>query len=272
MAGSVTASVYTDRTFGLAVQDTLMLRGAPVVAYDTVFSRGGVSDLRIAAAYGLGRQVAVGLGLHLLTGSNRFDSRRRHSDSAYAPVRIVSELSFAGVGVSAGAVVEAAPGLQLSAFARLDGDLSIDKDATDLGDLSLPRTLGGGLQWAPSRRFAVAGHVMAQTWSRLDQEIKDREGVGAVNTVRVAGGLEWVRDASAAGRFPIRLGFRWDQLPFPPVEGAGAGRELAIALGSGFRFSGGRGSLDMALERVWREEGSFRERAFALKLGVGIRQ
>jgi hypothetical protein len=271
MVGSVSASVYTDRTFALALEDTLTLRGEEVVVYDTLFSRGGVSDLRVAAAYSVSSRLAVGLGLHLLTGSNRFDSRRRHSDSTYAPVRVVNELSFAGLGLSVGAVLQPTRSLQLAGFLRLDGDLQIEKDTADLGELNLPRTMGGGLQWAPTRRLLAAGHVITQSWSRLDGDLKDRGGVGAVNTTRLGGGLEWLRDGTNPARFPVRLGVRFDELPFPPSEGVGAGRERAVSLGTGFRFAGGRGSLDLALERVWRDEGGFRERALALKLGVGVR-
>jgi long-subunit fatty acid transport protein len=272
LVGSVSASVYADRTFGLSLEDSLVLRDVPVVAYDTIHSRGGISDLRAGLAYRIGPRAAVGLGLHILTGTNRIEFRRHFSDSNYAPVRLRNELSFAGFGVSVGALVEPVVGLQLAAFARLDGDLSLDRDTTDIGDLSLPRSLGAGVRWQAARQLILAGHFLTQTWSRLDEDLKARGGVGAVNTVAVAGGLEWFRSATRPGRLPIRAGVRWGQLPFPVEAGADGGSELAIALGTGFRFAGDRGSVDVAVERTWRDEGTFRERANALKLGIGIRQ
>jgi hypothetical protein len=272
LVGSVSASVYSDRTFGLALEDSLVLRDVPVVASDTVLSRGGISDLRAGLAYRIGARAAVGLGLHILTGTNRIEFRRTFSDSNYASVRLRNELSFAGFGVSLGALVEPVVGLQLAAFARLDGDLSLDRDTTDIGDLNLPRSLGAGVRWQAARGLVIAGHVLTQTWSRLDADLKARGGVGAVNTVAVAGGLEWFRSATRPGRLPIRAGVRWGRLPFPVEDGAEGGSELAIALGTGFRFAGDRGSVDLAVERIWRDEGVFRERAFALKLGIGIRQ
>lgn len=272
LVGSVSASVYSDRTFGLALEDSLVLRDVPVVASDTVLSRGGISDLRAGLAYRIGPRAAVGLGLHILTGTNRIEFRRTFSDSNYASVRLRNELSFAGFGVSLGALVEPVVGLQLAAFARLDGDLSLDRDTTDIGDLNLPRSLGAGVRWQAARGLVIAGHVLTQTWSRLDADLKARGGVGAVNTVAVAGGLEWFRSATRPGRLPIRAGVRWGRLPFPVEDGAEGGSELAIALGTGFRFAGDRGSVDLAVERIWRDEGVFRERAFALKLGIGIRQ
>lgn len=272
LVGSVSAAVYADRTFGLALEDSLVLRDLPVVAYDTILSRGGISDLRAGLAYRIGPRAAVGLGLHLLSGTNRIEFRRHFSDSAYFPVGLRNELSFSGFGVSLGALVEPAAGLQLAAFARLDGDLSLDRDTTDIGDLSLPRSLGAGARWQAGRRVILAGHVFAQTWSRLDPDLKARGGVGAVNTIAVAGGLEWFRSGTRPGRLPVRAGVRWSELPFPVEEGVGGGRELAVALGTGFRFAGDRGSVDVAGERIWRDEGLFRERAFALKLSIGIRQ
>jgi len=270
--GAVSASVYSDRTFALGLEDTLVVSGRDVVAYDTLVSHGGISDIRVAGAYALTSRISVGVGLHLLTGSNRLEYRRRLVDSAFASAIIASELSYSGLGASLGVTARPTAGLAVAGYVRLDGELSIDRDTTDVGAVTLPRTLGLGVQWIPTRRFALAGQALHQTWSRMDQDLKDRGGTGARNTLRLAGGGEFIRDPVNPGRLPVRIGVRWGELPFPMTDAGTGGTEFALALGSGFTFAGGRGTFDVAVERVWREDGTaFRERAFSLKLGVGVR-
>jgi len=273
MSGSLSASVYTDRTFGLAFQQPVELRGESVLATDTLTSKGGITDLRGALAYAFSPRLVVGVGLHLLTGINRVEYRRHFDDSAYAAVRLVNEVSYSGAGVSLGAMAEPIRSrLQLAGFVRFDGDLGVDRNDEDTGELSMPQTLGVAAQLTPSRRLILAAHLIRQSWSRMDQDLRERDGAGAVNTQAAAFGLEWLRDGERSGRFPIRAGVRWAELPFRLTTDDAAGREYGVSIGTGFLFAGGRGTFDLALERVWRDEGAFTERMMGLKLGIGLRQ
>jgi hypothetical protein len=271
-AGSVSVSGYTDRTFGLASTDTVIIRDAPVGVTDTVYSKGGVNDLRLALVYrGIGRRFQAGLGLHLLTGTNRISYERIFGDPAYVPVVVRNELSFVGAGVSAGFMAQPARSLSVAAMARLETDLSIKKDTMHVGDIAMPITLAAGAHWRPTGVLLVAGHVLSRDWSRSDEDIRNRGGVGAVRTLEVAGGVELARGGQRPEILPLRAGARWARLPFPLIEGQ-EGSEFALTLGTGTRFGGDRGGLDLALERVWRREGSgYRETGFGIKAGVAIR-
>lgn len=272
LAGGVSASVYTDRTFSLATEDSVELRGIPTAVFDTLESRGGLNDLRFAAAY-RGDGVAFGLGFHLMTGTNRLGYRRVFADSSYARVESLAEMSFIGVGLSAGVIVAPNDHLWIGATARWDGDLSMEVDTLKAGKLPLPVTLSGGIQWSPSSRLSVGGHVIRQGWSKLDQPLKDRGGSGASSTLSASAGFELARSARTVDRFPLRMGLRWASLPFPLEDGLAQGSEFGVSAGTGFAFGGGRGVLDLAFERIWRQQDSgFSEKAFAVKLGVTIRQ
>ncbi len=272
LSGGVSASVYADRTFSLATEDSVELRGIPTAVFDTLESRGGLSDLRVAAAY-RGDGVAFGLGFHLMTGTNRLAYRRVFDDSSYARVESLAELSFIGVGLSAGVIVAPNDHLLIGATARWDGDLSMEVDSLKNGKLPLPATLSGGIQWTPSATLSVGGHVIHQAWSKLDQPLKDRDGSGAYNSLSASAGFELARSARAIGRFPLRMGVRWASLPFPLEDGLAQGSEFGVSAGTGFAFGGGRGILDLAVERIWRQQDpGFSEKAFAIKLGVTIRQ
>lgn len=267
---SVSVAAYTDRTFALASTDTLTIRDQPVAVTDTTLSKGGVNDIRVAASYRIGSRLAIGFGVHALTGSNRIDFRRHFSDSSYSTVRLQNELSFAGPGLSAGLIGEPVRNVRLAALLRWDGTLKYNKDSTRLGEMSMPLTLGVGLQWSASRSLSIAGHFLARNWSVADEDIRNRGGTGARNTIEVAGGGELATNSRRLSQFPIRVGARYAKLPFPLVEG-GVGSEVMVSAGTGLRLSGGRASLDVALERAWRTEGAYKERAFMLMFGVGIR-
>jgi hypothetical protein len=103
-------SNYTSRDFTVATQGTIDLRGVPVGVTDLFSSRGGLSDFRVAGAYRVHDRWTFGVGFHAITGSNRLESRRAFSDSLnYLSSVQKSEISYAGVGLSAGVIRQFGP-------------------------------------------------------------------------------------------------------------------------------------------------------------------
>lgn len=267
----VSVAAYTDRTFALALTDTLTVRDVPVAVNDTLVSKGGINDIRVAVSYRISTRLAVALAGHALTGTNRFEYRRSFSDSSYLPIRLRNELSFAGPGISAGISAEPVLGVRVTGLFRWDGDVAFNKDSTRLADLRMPFTYGGavGLEAGPS--LSLGAQVIGRNWSVADEGIRGRGGIGAVNTWEFSGGGELLTNRRNASKLPIRFGMRYAQLPFPLVEG-NRGREISASLGTGLTVGGGRGRIDFALERSWRAEGDdFTEKAFMFGLGVSIR-
>jgi hypothetical protein len=135
----------------------------------------------------------------------------------------------------------------------------------------MPITLAGGVQIQAGSRLLLAGQAIARNWSVADEFVVSQGGIGARDTFEGSVGLEWIRNSSRRSSFPLRLGMRYAQLPFPVVAGQ-EGKELQLSLGTGFRFTAERGSLDIAIEQTWREDAvSFKEQTFMLTVGVGIR-
>jgi len=266
----VSYSGYSNRDFTLATADTLDIRGILVPVHDTLASRGGISDLRFAGAYRLHQGWVLGAGIHVLTGSNRVEFRRSFADPGYEPVRQLSELSYAGVGVSLGATRQLGSKLTVAALARTDGHVGLDRDSARVARVDLPYTLGLGLRAGLVPRLDLAGHAIFRTWSGANSDLLEQGGTGASNTFEVAGGGEYTTDPRRPYRRPIRFGARFATLPFPVVEG-GQPREFAVAIGTGTRFAQQRGGVDLALEHVWRTEGEFKERAFLVTVGISVR-
>lgn len=268
---SVSVGAYSDRSFALASEDTVAPRGVSIAVFDTLTSKGGLSDSRVAGSFLISPSLSVGLGLHLVSGSARIEARRTFEDTSYAIAVSQSDLSFAGFGVSAGFHASVAPQFRLAGMIRTDTKLNVDRDTTRTGSVELPLTIAGGFLFAPSNKLAIAGQGRWRNWSVASEDLQDQGGVGSRDSYEISGGIEYVPDPRRPFRRPLRLGARYGTLPFPLVTGQEP-HEFAVSAGTGFRFTGGRGAVDVALERVWRSAGTeFTERAFLLTVGISIR-
>ena len=266
----ISYSTYANRDFSSASRDTLVLRDQPVPVDDTLSSRGGISDLRVAAAYTLRERSVVGASFHVLTGTNRLESRRTFSDSQYVPVEQSAELSYAGVGASVGAMQQLGGSVWLAAIARSDGKVTVDRDSARVSQVDLPYTMGLGARWKASTRLDLAAHGIYRTWSGANSDLLAQGGTGADNTFEVALGGEYIGDPRRPFRRPIRFGAHYATLPFPLQPGLQP-KEFGVSLGSGVRFAQERAGIDIAVEHLWRSAGDFKERAFVISVGIGVR-
>jgi hypothetical protein len=266
----VSYSNYTSRDFTVATEDTLDLRGVPVGVTDSFSSRGGLSDFRLAGAYRVHDRWTFGGGFHVITGSNRLESRRVFDDPAYLSSVQRSEISYAGIGLSAGVIRQFGPRLGVAALLRTDGHLNVDRDSVRVGRIDLPYTFGLGIRLQPAARLELGVQTIMRTWSGANSDLLQQGGIGAKNTIEVAGGALYTPDPNRPSRRPIRLGARYATLPFPLLPGEQS-HEFGVSLGSGMRFAQQRAGIDLALEHLWRSEGAYSERAFIISLGVSVR-
>jgi hypothetical protein len=205
-------SNYTTRDYSLSFPATIVLRDQPVDVTDTIESRGGINDFRLAAAYRLGQRWVVGAGAHIITGSNRVEARRTFSDTLYARSVQRAELSFAGFGVSLGVVGQIGNRLTVSAMARTDSRVSMDLDSVEVTKIDLPLSLGGAARLRVTPKLHAAGEVVYRRWGSADEDLRALGGTGAFNTVEAAGGLEFTPDPRRPFRRPSSppsSGSRW---------------------------------------------------------------
>ncbi|MGH7516710.1 MAG: hypothetical protein ACREOC_04470 [Gemmatimonadales bacterium] len=268
---AISYSNYTTRDYSLAFPATVVLRGQPVGVNDTIESRGGINDFRLAAAYRLGQRWVVGAGAHIITGSNRVEARRTFADTNYARSVQRAELSYAGFGVSIGVLGQFGEALTVSAMARSDGRVSLDRDSTEVAKVDLPITIGGAARLRISPKLHVAGQALYRNWSTANDDLVGLGGTGAANTIEASGGLEFTPDPRRPLRRPIRLGVRYAELPFPLAAGASA-TEYGVSLGSGLSFAADRAAIGLSLERAWRDQGdAYSETAWIVTAGVTVR-
>jgi hypothetical protein len=268
---ALSASGYTDRNFVLASRDTLILRGQQVEAFDTISSQGGLSDLRAAIGWRQSRAVQWGVGLHMLTGSNRIVSHRTFADSTYSGASERFTYSYLGFGVSAGVVARLGRAVTLAGMVRADDKIRVELDTASQGSAKLPLTISGGARIQVGSRMMLMGSGLYRNWSTSSADLVRLGGVGSVNTTEFSVGLEYLTDPKRILNRPLRLGVRRATLPFPLRLGDKT-TETAVSIGTSLRFVAERAGVDMALQRVWRKGGTgFTERATLLTLGVSVR-
>ncbi len=250
-------SSYLNRSWDVVTHDTITLRGLPEPVTDERTSDGGVSDVRLAAAMRVSPRLAVGFGVHALTGSTREHAYRFYADSnLYRNTRQVGEVQYDGWGFSASALFDLLPQLRLAALYRSDARLRAKVGGTETARSDLPTTLAVGVRWALRPTARLAGSVTRRDWSV--------SGANAYNTV------DWSAGAELGGEaFPLRVGVRGGQLPFG--SGGQAPKESGFALGTGKGFAEGRGRLDFGLERVSRSGVGLKESSWTLLMGLIVR-
>ncbi len=268
---AVSYSNYMNRDFSNATIDTLELRDFLIPVFDTLSSRGGMNDLRVAGSFKPRERSVFGAALHILTGTNRMESHRTFSDQQYLPVKQSTELSFAGVGGSLGLVHQLGRSLWVAAVARTDGSAKVDRDSARVGTIDLPFSLGLGLRMKAGAKLDLAAHGTFRTWSGANSDLLAAGGAGSDNTVEVAFGGEFVNPRRPY-QGPIRFGAHYATLPFllpPGFQPA----EYGASLGTGMRFAQDRAGVDLSVAYLARSAagGDFSERGFVLSFGVGVR-
>lgn len=272
VAVGISYGTYADRDFSLVSEGVASPRGVPVAYTDTLTALGGVNDIRLAGAWAPTDQVQVGVGVHFLTGSNRLSTRRAWADSSYIAEQQRAELAYEGYGLSAGVLLTPTRRVQLAGSIRWDGTLDVQRDSTaTVGSVDLPITLSAGARFRIHDRLELAGQASTRDWSVANDGLTALGAIGARNTYEFAGGLEWLRNRRRSAHLPLRVGVRYAQLPYLLVQGQQP-TELGVALGTGVRFAGDRGGIDLSVERIRREQGSnYRENAWVFSVGMSVR-
>jgi hypothetical protein len=263
----VSISTYTERTFRLATADTVLVAGSMIPVSDTVLSDGGIVDVRGAIGWKTSTSVNFGVGFHMLAGSSRISATRSFDGGDLRTFRDDDNLSFSGSGVSAGVVWRVFPTIHLALAGRLNSALT-----SRLGDgasqsITMPRSLAGGFSvtFTPAIRWMTTARW--RSWSRSDDDLAST-GSRAFDTWEAGSGMELGGGEGAAGRFPLRIGVRYAQLPFShndeqPIE-------WNVSVGTSVPIASNRAAIDVAVERFRREGAGARERGWYVVVGITI--
>jgi hypothetical protein len=275
LALGVSVSDYLNRNWDVQHTDTVMPRDTALAVTDRTRSLGGVSDIRFAAAYRLSTRLAVGVGLHVLSGAARTSVQRDFgSDTAYSLFYQSTQTDFHGMSVSVGAFLTPVPQVVLGASARFNGRLS----ATNPGgraSVRLPTELNAGLYVIPVDGVTLATTVGHANWSVAASDLEAAGQAPSRDVWSVGIGAEVALLRTFGGVIPVRAGYRWRQLPFlvgtdSLNQRADALSEQAISGGISLVMAGGRATVDVAVEAGSRAAGALKERFQTVLVGLTI--
>lgn len=261
-------STLLDRTWVNSYDDSIVVDGSWEQSSVRTGSNGAMTDSRLAVAYDLRRRVWVGLALHAVTGENRTEFRRTFADtSGLASLAQAGVLNFSGRAVSAGVVLLPRDGLILAASMRLGGDISARLNGVSAGSATVPTRWGASASWLVLPGATLNARVDRTHWSDLD-------GLGSAlvstfDATEVGLGADLLGPRLGGTATILRLGARNRTLPFG-VNGAQVS-EKGLSFGAAAPLARGRGQIDVALQRAWRESGAATERSWFLSVGIGIR-
>ena len=266
MVVGVSVSDYLDRTWSVTTTSADTLRGDSVTLTDAASSTGGVTDLRFGAAYRISPSFVAGIGIHALAGSTQMSVERSFSDSGYIAYRDVATTNFSGVGVSLGAQGRLSDHVALAGAVRLNARLTAKADNGATARVAMPAEISGGVMFAPVLGVGFAATVGYQTWARSagDLEAAGQDRSRSVWNVALGAEIDVLRR-----RMPLRIGYRWRQLPFP-VAGSWLS-EHAFSGGLGLTLAGGRATLDVGVDVGSRTAGSATEKFTTGFVGVIVR-
>jgi len=265
----LTFSSFLDRSWTNSYTDTVSVAGAPTPSNVSAQSTGGVSDIRLAAAWSISTKLSVGAGVHLFPGENRVVLGRSFSDSLkIGSVVAGSTISYSGAGISLGAVGSPFEHFNVAASLRLGTSMQIRRgDSTVIGSARVPTRFGVGIAYDGIGGTALMVRYSADQWTAL-------KGLGssAVNlhdATELSAGAEFTGPTLGGYPVALRAGLRTRQLPFSPA--ADAVMEKAITVGAGLQAAQGRFAMDLGAAFASRTAAGMRERGTTVSLGLSIR-
>ena len=266
----LSTSTLLDRSWETVNDLTIGQPPDTATAEATFRASGAMNDVRVSGAYRLHPTLSIGIGIHALTGESRTERRLVVPDSAnFIPALERRRFGYSGSGVSAGVTWRPVPNLGLGASARTGGTVSASGGDTTLSTADYPTRFGGSVEFTGIRGISLAGRFGWTGWSNL--ESLSLTDVPVTDTWEYGAGLEG-RGPGLLGVDPaLRVGYRSRTLPFGLPDGSEVS-ENGFTGGIGFPVAGGRGTLDLTIERLIRDApGEASERAWVVGIGMLLR-
>jgi hypothetical protein len=256
---------FLDQRWAVQNGDTILIGTDSVGVIDRVSSDGGVSRVRVGAGYRIAPHLSLGVGMDLYTGGTQRVAGRIFPGEV-TPGCCTARWTYSGTGTLASLDWYPSPALRVAVSASAGGTLkakpratsadSTSSNPTGAGELGearrykLPATLAVGASGRVSANTLIAASAEWAGWSSLDPSLASAGG--ARDSWSAHGGLEW--DAlSILGRpVPLRLGGRYQALPFRAEAASGAApwtSERAFSVGTGLVLGGGATRGDVSVER-----------------------
>lgn len=286
LAFSLSISQLLDRTYETVRTSRELIGAESLFVSEQTSVEGGMSDVRLAAGYAATKWLAVGVGLHGIVGSNRFDQRvavsRTTQDAtsdttgAFNRYRQITPLRFSGSAVSAGVELRPFAKLSVGASARLGSTLRMEgqtlagADST-IATADVPDRFGAGVSYEVAARTVLAAGVEQTRWSALAPLSRQSQPRDAMS---YSFGLETPGPRLLGRALTLRAGVRSRELAFEAPDGSTPTRwtqvtERSATVGAMAPFAFNRANLHVFVQRASRNVAS--ETAYTVGFGLTVR-
>lgn len=264
-AVGLSSSTLLDRTWATTRIIEANADGDGVVEHFA--SRGAINDVRLAGGWSFSRQIQLGFGAHAFVGSNRLAVTRVDQTREDASFEQQTEVSFTGIGGSAGVHWNPSRVISVAASGMVGGTLRAKISDSTIADATAPARGSVGVRFGGIPGAVLAARANWQGWSSLDELGGD--GLDARDTWEYSVGADIEGPRIFGSALALRAGGRWRDLPF--VVLGEQPTERAVSGGLGLLLGRGRVMVDFAVERARREAADATENAWTFGAGVTVR-
>ena len=279
VAAGLNVSTWLDRTWSTQFDYEQVIGTDTVIGTNVLTSEGSISDLRVALAYAITPRISVGLGGHFFSGENRFIHQQTFPDTVrFSGMLEASNVTYGGMGMSAGFEARIRRIWQVAASARTGGDITAQSGDTTLTTARVPLRYGAGVTYFGLQGAQLSARAAFEEWSSLQPLGSD--DVTAFDSWDFGLGADVTGPRIGRRVIMVRAGARRRTLPFgargQKVE------ETSFSAGLGIPISVDRATLDFGIARATRDAGSVAapglpgsvdvgESAYILSFGIRVR-
>jgi hypothetical protein len=242
---------YLDQHWQVARDDSITLSTGRTAVNDRFVSSGGVARFQGGVGYRVNDRLSLGASVDAFTGAAHDTVVR--TIAGLLPATSGVTYTYSGLGAGAGVRFQPITRLSLSAAVHGGGHIraTSDSSGTERKDDGNPLSVDAGASALVSGNTMLIASGHWSRWSALNDELA--AGGGARDAAGVAGGVEYTGFQLFRKAVPLRLGGRFEQLPFRWTgSNAEFPNERAVTGGVGWRFAGRGAQIDAAAERGWR--------------------
>jgi hypothetical protein len=262
------ASTLVDRSSLTKSSLVRIIDTAHVTVDQRVKVLGAIDDVRFAFGYSMSPSVRIGIGGHLITGTNQLSLSQRFPDSAKFTNQFESSrLSYSGTAISGGIEIHPSSILALGFSARKGGTIKAEVGDTLKATAKVPDHYGASLEYTGWGDASVAVHVARDQWSAMRGLTSS--GVSSYDAWDIGVGGEASGPHLLGRATVVRLGVRQRNLPFSAT--GSPVKELSLGGGLGIDLARNRARLDIGILHAGRDGGSsLKEHAYIFSFGLRV--
>jgi hypothetical protein len=274
---------YMDQAWNVQTDRLEAIGPDTVPVHDNIKSSGGVGQYRVGLAYSLSSRLALGVSAGGYSGQQQILLSRKFTDTTTLTEveSFQSRLArkYGAPLVSAGLRWDPVSFARLGASVTVPGKLKVtSQKGLENRTVPLPVQVAGGASAYLSPGLLLAASARWSGWSKADAALTTSNtpaGVPAArDTWEIGGGLEYASTARQTRSVPLRLGFRYAELPFS-LNGQ-LPSEWAVGGGLGLRVGqrlDPQALIDLGVERGTRgstANGGLQETFWQVSLSVSL--